>query len=213
MRVTAQLLAADTGEIVWSDKIDVPARDLLDRPGRDRASGCIAGLKPPAHRRGAAPDRPAADRAAPRPTSSTCAGATSSSATSCAPTTRPSSRRRSSMMHEAIGLDPEFARAHATLGRCYVLHAQGWGGRRELRARRALAQARARARPRRSSTPASRWSTWTCTTGDKDQARAASTGSSSRRPDDPRCSSWRACSTVWTASTRRRSRPTTACWS
>ncbi|HSD25892.1 MAG TPA: tetratricopeptide repeat protein, partial [Vicinamibacteria bacterium] len=32
------------------------------------------------------------------------------------------------MMHEAIGLDAEFALAHATLGRCYVLYAQGWGG-------------------------------------------------------------------------------------
>jgi tetratricopeptide (TPR) repeat protein len=32
------------------------------------------------------------------------------------------------MMHEAIGLDSDFARAHATLGRCYVLYAQGWGG-------------------------------------------------------------------------------------
>jgi tetratricopeptide (TPR) repeat protein len=32
------------------------------------------------------------------------------------------------MIHEAIGKDPEFARAHATLGRCYVLHAGGYGG-------------------------------------------------------------------------------------
>ena len=32
------------------------------------------------------------------------------------------------LLHEAIGKDPDFARAHATLGRCYVLYAQGWGG-------------------------------------------------------------------------------------
>jgi serine/threonine-protein kinase len=32
------------------------------------------------------------------------------------------------MFHEAVGLDPEFAATHAALARCYVLHAQGYGG-------------------------------------------------------------------------------------
>ncbi|MFI5184941.1 MAG: tetratricopeptide repeat protein, partial [Vicinamibacteria bacterium] len=32
------------------------------------------------------------------------------------------------MFHEATGLDPAFAAAHAGLGRCYVHHAQGYGG-------------------------------------------------------------------------------------
>jgi tetratricopeptide (TPR) repeat protein len=32
------------------------------------------------------------------------------------------------MFHEAAGLDPSFAAAHAALGRCYVHHAQGYGG-------------------------------------------------------------------------------------
>ncbi|HEV2664776.1 MAG TPA: tetratricopeptide repeat protein, partial [Blastocatellia bacterium] len=32
------------------------------------------------------------------------------------------------MFHEAIRLDPGFARAHSALGRCYVHHAQGYGG-------------------------------------------------------------------------------------
>jgi eukaryotic-like serine/threonine-protein kinase len=36
--------------------------------------------------------------------------------------------RALAMFHEAVGLDPSFAGAHAALARCYVLHAQGYGG-------------------------------------------------------------------------------------
>ena len=32
------------------------------------------------------------------------------------------------MFNEAVGLDPEYARAHTALGRCYIQHAQGYGG-------------------------------------------------------------------------------------
>jgi eukaryotic-like serine/threonine-protein kinase len=35
-------------------------------------------------------------------------------------------------IHEALGKDPEFAHAHAMLGRCYVIHAQGYGGAQDF---------------------------------------------------------------------------------
>ena len=126
MRVTAQLLDAATGHILWSDKIDLLSRDLLDVQD-EIAERLLAGLK----LRLTAEEQEQIDR----------------------PLTRSSEayefylRGRDAlfryllrthdevdldqavkMMHEAIGLDPEFARAHATLGRCYVLYAQGWGG-------------------------------------------------------------------------------------
>ncbi len=126
MRVTAQLLDVATGHILWSDKIDLLSRDLLDVQD-EIAERLLAGLK----LRLTAEEQEQIDR----------------------PLTHSSEayefylRGRDAlfryllrthhevdldqavkMMHEAIGLDPEFARAHATLGRCYVLYAQGWGG-------------------------------------------------------------------------------------
>jgi eukaryotic-like serine/threonine-protein kinase len=126
MRVTAQLLEVATGHILWSDRIDLLSRDLLDVQD-EIAERLLAGLK----LRLTAEEQQQIDR----------------------PLTHSSEayefylRGRDAlfryllrthheldldhavkMMHEAIGLDPEFARAHATLGRCYVLYAQGWGG-------------------------------------------------------------------------------------
>jgi serine/threonine-protein kinase len=126
LRVTAQLIETVTGEILWSDKIDLADRELLDVQD-EIAERLLAGLKlrltpeeqqkierplthsPEAyefHLRG----RDALFRYILRTHDETDLD------------------QAVKMTHEAIGLDPDFARAHATLGRCYVLYAQGWGG-------------------------------------------------------------------------------------
>jgi serine/threonine-protein kinase len=126
MRVTAQLVETATGSLLWSDRIDVATRDLLDMQD-EIAERLLAGLR----LRLTAEEQEQIER----------------------PLTRSPEayefylRARDALfryilrtheeadldeavrlLHEAIGKDPEFARAHATLGRCYVLYAQGWGG-------------------------------------------------------------------------------------
>jgi serine/threonine-protein kinase len=127
MRITAQLLASDTGEIVWSEKIDIPDRDLLTVQDAI-AERLIAGLK----LRLTEEERRQIDRPMTRSAEAYefyLRGRDILFRYILHTHDEAELEEAIRMMHEAIGLDPEFARAHATLGRCYVLHAQGWGGR------------------------------------------------------------------------------------
>ena len=126
LRVTAQLVDTATGEILWSDKVDVPAQDLITVQDT-LAERVVTGLRVTL-----TPEEQA--RIEQRPTQS-------------APAYEYYLRGRDlllryvlrtldvedldkalAMFHEGVGLDPAFAGAHAALARCYVLHAQGYGG-------------------------------------------------------------------------------------
>jgi serine/threonine-protein kinase len=126
MRVTAQLLDAATGHILWSDKIDLLSRDLLDVQD-EIAERLLAGLK----LRLTAEEQEQIDRPlthSPEAYEFYLRGRDALFRYLLRTHDEADLDQAVKMMHEAIGLDPEFARAHATLGRCYVLYAQGWGG-------------------------------------------------------------------------------------
>jgi serine/threonine-protein kinase len=125
-RVTTQLIKTATGEIMWSEKIDSDARDLITLQDTI-AEHVIAGLKLKLTEE--------EQQKIEKPL-----------------TISPEAyefylRGRDLLFHytshtfddrdldvaikmfeEAIRLDPNFARAHYALGRCYVHHGQGYGG-------------------------------------------------------------------------------------
>lgn len=126
MRVTAQLVEAATGQIQWSDRIDVLSRDLLDVQD-EIAERLLAGLK----LRLTVEEQEQIDRPltrSPEAYEFYLRGRDALFRYVLRTHEEADLDQAVKMMHEAIGLDPEFAAAHATLGRCYVLYAQGWGG-------------------------------------------------------------------------------------
>ncbi len=125
-RVNAQLLAANSGEILWSERIDVAATDLLTIQDTI-AERVVAGLKLSL----TLEEQERIERPQTR----------SHEAYEFFLRGRDALFRYIAksfddadlevaiqMFNEAVGLDPDFAAAHGALGRCYVHHGQGYGG-------------------------------------------------------------------------------------
>jgi serine/threonine-protein kinase len=126
IRVTLQLLATDSGEIEWSDKVDVPTRDLLSIQDA-LAERFVEGIR--LHL--SAEEQEQIERPMTRSSEAYdfyLRGREALFRYILQTLDEADLEHAVKMMHEAIGLDSEFARAHATLGRCYILHAQGYGG-------------------------------------------------------------------------------------
>ena len=181
-RVTAQLVSTQSGEILWSDKIDVPASDLMTLQDKV-AARVMEGLRvQPTAEEQAKITRP--------PTQSAEAyefylrGRDQLFAYVLRTFDIADLERAIRMFNEAVGLDPEFADAHAALGRCYIHHAQGYGGEeyvtlaeRALRRALEIAPASAEARLQMVHVDLHR--------GDKDRAHATIAELRREAPDDP----------------------------
>jgi serine/threonine-protein kinase len=125
-RVTAQLVATATGEIIWSEKIDVPGRDLITIQDAI-AERLVSALK-------LTLSAEEQDRIERRPTQSPQAyefylkGRDLLFRYVLKSFDEGDLDAAIKAFHEAEGLDPAFAAAHAALGRCYLHQAQRDGG-------------------------------------------------------------------------------------
>ena len=175
----------ETGEILWSDKIDIAPRRPHEPAGRDRRAGG-GGPQGAADRGGAGADRAAAHARAREAYEFYLRGRDLLFRYMLRTSTRPTSRRRSACSTRRSASTPSSRAPTPTLGRCYVQHAQGYGGPEYfVLAERVAASARSSS-TRRSSTRACRWSTSTCTTATRSSAHDAIDALLARgAPNDP----------------------------
>lgn len=125
-RVTTQLIATATGEIIWSEKIDLDARDLITIQDTI-AEHVIAGLKLKlTDEEQQKIDKPLTDN--PEAYEFYLRGRDLMFQYISHSFDERDLDDAIKMFQEALRLDPNFARAHYTLGRCYVHHGQGYGG-------------------------------------------------------------------------------------
>ena len=125
-RVTAQLLATDTGEILWGEKIDIENRELLTIQDTI-AERVIEGLKLNLTEE----EQEKIDK--PMTTSTEAYELYLRGRDLLFQYIAKTFDDREldlaiGMFKEAVRVDPKFARAYAALGRCYIHHAQGYGG-------------------------------------------------------------------------------------
>jgi serine/threonine-protein kinase len=125
-RLTAQLIAPETGEILWSEKIDTPQDDLMGLQDVI-AERVVAGLKVRLSAEEQAQIEKPATRDA-RAHEFYLRGRDVLFRYTLRTLDEADLEEASRMFNEAVGLDPEYARAHTALGRCYIQHAQGYGG-------------------------------------------------------------------------------------
>jgi eukaryotic-like serine/threonine-protein kinase len=126
MRVSCQLLDTATGEILWSERMDIAARDLItvqDTIAERVAAGLRLKLTPEEQEK--IERLPTQD---PEAYEFYLRGRDLLFRYILHSFDDADLEEAIRMFNEAVGKDPLFSLAHAALGRCYVHHAQGYGG-------------------------------------------------------------------------------------
>jgi eukaryotic-like serine/threonine-protein kinase len=126
MRVSCQLLATASGEILWSEKMDIAARDLItvqDTIAERVTAGLRLKLTP--EEQAKIERLPTQD---PEAYEYYLRGRDLLFRYILHSFDDADLEEAIRMFNEAVGKDPLFSLAHAALGRCYVHHAQGYGG-------------------------------------------------------------------------------------